>query len=200
MDITILDFNDCNLDISCDFENLESEIQNERDNEEEYRSMSEVLEQYKEKSKLSLEETEVIKIGTKSELRETKINVHLHRRQKKGNGRVVKRPIKHWTLVVYRAQMNGAVEASNKNLKKIIPHRDWRRILPFALMAYGTAIRFSAGTTPYSLIHGMESVLPAEFEISFLQIIEETRLEEGEWRRERLSFISEKGLDAFCHG
>ena len=86
MDITVLDFDDCNLDTFCDFENLESEIQNERDNKEEYGSMSEALEQYKEKSKLNLEETEVIKFGTKSEIREIKINVHLNRRQKRGNG------------------------------------------------------------------------------------------------------------------
>ena len=66
--------------------------------------------------------------------------------------------------------MNGAVEAANKNLKKIIcktteRHRDWHEKLPYALMACRTAIRTSTGTTPYHLMYGMEAVLPAEVKI-----------------------------------
>ena len=83
MDITVLDLDDCNLNISDNFENLESEIQNESDSEEEYESMSKVLEQYEEKSKPNLEETEIINIGTKSEVKEIKISVHLNERQKR---------------------------------------------------------------------------------------------------------------------
>ena len=83
MDITVLDFGDCDLDISCEHENLESKIQNESDNEEEYESMSKILEQYEEKPKPNLEETEIINIGTKEEVREVKISVHLSERQKK---------------------------------------------------------------------------------------------------------------------
>ncbi|PKI35276.1 hypothetical protein CRG98_044339 [Punica granatum] len=41
----------------------------------------------------------------------------------------------------YRPQMNGAVEAANKNIKRIIKkmtvtYRDWHEMLPFALLAY----------------------------------------------------------------
>ncbi|PKI59733.1 hypothetical protein CRG98_019909 [Punica granatum] len=66
--------------------------------------------------------------------------------------------------------MNGAVEAANKNIKKIIEkmtvnYKDWHEMLPFALLAYRTSIRSSTGATPYSLVYGMEAVLPVEVEI-----------------------------------
>jgi transposase InsO family protein len=49
--------------------------------------------------------------------------------------------IKHRNLVPYRPKMNGAVEAANKNLKKILSkmsetYKDWHNLLPFALHAY----------------------------------------------------------------
>ena len=80
--------------------------------------------------------------------------------------------------------MTGAIEAANKNLKKIIHkmterHRDWHEELPYALMAYRTAIRTSTGATPYSLMYGMEAVLPAEIEIPSLHILMEAQLEEA---------------------
>ena len=43
MDVTVLNFDDCNLGISYDFDNLELEIQNKRDNKEEYGSISKIL-------------------------------------------------------------------------------------------------------------------------------------------------------------
>ncbi|PKI73963.1 hypothetical protein CRG98_005639 [Punica granatum] len=63
--------------------------------------------------------------------------------------------------------MNGAVEAANKNIKKIIEkmtvnYKDWHKMLPYALLAYRTSIRTSTGATPYSLVYGMEAVLPIE--------------------------------------
>ena len=59
--------------------------------------------------------------------------------------------------------MNGAVEAANKNVKKIIAkatetYKDWHEKLPFALHAYKTGVRTSTGATPYSLVYGMEAV------------------------------------------
>ena len=70
--------------------------------------------------------------------------------------------------------MNGAVEATNKNVKKIIAkatkiYRDWHEKLPFALHAYRTGVRTSIGATPYSLVYGMEVVLPIEVEIIFYE-------------------------------
>ncbi|XP_027067852.2 uncharacterized protein [Coffea arabica] len=116
--------------------------------------------------------------------------------------------IKYRNSSIYRPQMNGAVEAANKKLKKIIRkmierHRDWHEKLPYALMAYRTAIQTSTGATPYNLMYGMEAVLPAEVEIPSLRILMEAKLEEAEWiqqRHEQLSLIDEKMLNAICHG
>nr|XP_027075869.1 uncharacterized protein K02A2.6-like [Coffea arabica] len=116
--------------------------------------------------------------------------------------------IRHRNSAIYRPQINGAVEAANKNLKKIIrkmteTHRDWHEKLPYALMAYKTTIRTSTGATPYSLMYGMEAVLPAEIEIPSLRILMEAQIEEAEWvkeRQEQLSLIDEKRLNAVCHG
>ena len=48
--------------------------------------------------------------------------------------------------------------------------RDWLEKLTFALWAYRTSFRTSTGVTPYSLVHGMEVVLPVEIEIGLLRI------------------------------
>ncbi|XP_027169434.1 uncharacterized protein LOC113769161 [Coffea eugenioides] len=116
--------------------------------------------------------------------------------------------IRHRNSVIYRPQMNGVVETANKNLKKNIrkmteAHWDWHEKLPYALMAYKTTVRTSTGATPYSLMHGMEVVLPAEVEIPSLRILMEAQTEETEWVRklyEQLSLIDEKRLNAICHG
>ena len=79
--------------------------------------------------------------------------------------------------------MNGAVEAVNKNVKKIVAkmtntYKDWHEKLLFALHAYRTAVRMSTGANPFSLVYGMEAVWPIEVEISSLQILMEAKLEE----------------------
>uniref|UniRef100_A0A2N9FTF0 Integrase catalytic domain-containing protein n=1 Tax=Fagus sylvatica TaxID=28930 RepID=A0A2N9FTF0_FAGSY len=92
--------------------------------------------------------------------------------------------IQHHNSAPYRPKMNGAVEAANKNVKKILSkmtetYKDWHEHLPYALCAYRTSVRTSVGATPYSL------------------------LEEAEWaqaRYEQLNFIDEKRLAALCHG
>jgi len=104
--------------------------------------------------------------------------------------------------------MNGAVEAANKNIKKIIQkmmvtYRDWHEILPFALHGYHTSIRTSTGATLYSLVYGMEAVLPIEVEIPSLRVLREAMLDEAEWvqaRFDQLNLIEEKRLIALCHG
>ena len=75
--------------------------------------------------------------------------------------------IKYHNSGSYRPKMNGAVETANKNVKKIITkatetYKDWHEKLPFALHAYRTRIRTLIGATPYSLVYGMEAVLPIE--------------------------------------
>ena len=69
--------------------------------------------------------------------------------------------------------MNGAMEAANKNVKKIIAkarktYRDWHEKLPFVLHAYRTRVRMSTEATPYSLVYEIEVVLPIEVEIPSL--------------------------------
>ena len=75
--------------------------------------------------------------------------------------------IKHHNLVPYRPKMNGAVEAADKNVKKIITkateaYKDWHEKLTFALHAYRTRVRTSIGATPYSLVYRMDAIFPIE--------------------------------------
>ena len=78
--------------------------------------------------------------------------------------------IKHHNSTPYCPKMNGAVEAANKNVKKIVAkmtdtYKDWHEKLPFALHAYQTIVRTSIGATPFLLVYRMEAVLPIEVEI-----------------------------------
>ncbi|XP_070020380.1 uncharacterized protein [Nicotiana sylvestris] len=80
---------------------------------------------------------------------------------------------------------NGAVEAANKNIKKIL-----RKMV-------------QVDATPYLLVYGTEAVIPVEVEIPFLRIVAEAEIDNDEWvkpRLEQLSLIDEKSLAAVCHG
>ena len=75
--------------------------------------------------------------------------------------------------------------------------------LPFALHAYRTGVRTSIGATLYSLVYGMEVVLPIEMEIPSLWVLREVELEEVEWvqaRYEQLNLVEKKRMKAICHG
>ncbi|XP_070046748.1 uncharacterized protein [Nicotiana tomentosiformis] len=55
--------------------------------------------------------------------------------------------------IAYRSQMNGVIEAANKNVKKILrkkvdSYKRWHEKLPFALLGYSTTVRTSNGATP----------------------------------------------------
>ncbi|PKI42146.1 hypothetical protein CRG98_037462 [Punica granatum] len=98
--------------------------------------------------------------------------------------------IQHRNSSPYHLQMNGAVEAANKNIEKIIEkwtviYMDWHETLPFALLAYWTSIRTSTGATPYSLVYGMEAVLPVNVEIPSMRVLVKSELEEAEWSKQR---------------
>ncbi|KAI5398821.1 hypothetical protein KIW84_064270 [Lathyrus oleraceus] len=76
-------------------------------------------------------------------------------------------------------------------------------MLPFALHGYRTSVRTSTGATPFSLVYGMEVVLPVEVQIPSLRVLMDVKLQEAEWvrtRYEELSLIEEKRLAAICHG
>lgn len=81
---------------------------------------------------------------------------------------------------------SDTVEAANKNIKKIVQkmvvtYRDWHENLPFALHGYRTSVRTSTGATPFSLVYGMEAVLPVEVEIPSLRVLMDVKLDEAEW-------------------
>lgn len=116
--------------------------------------------------------------------------------------------IDHHSSSPYIPKMNGAVEAANKNIKKIVQkmvvtYKDWHEMLLFALHGYRTTIRMSTGATPFSLVYGMEVVLPIEVEISSMRFIMEIKLDEAEWVQncfDELNLIEEKRMIALCHG
>lgn len=104
--------------------------------------------------------------------------------------------------------MNGAVEAANKNIKRILAkmtknYKEWHEMLPFALHVYRTLVRVSTGMTPYSLVYGMEAVLPIELDVPSARILTESEINEDELIRKRidhLNLIDEKRVAALCHG
>ena len=116
--------------------------------------------------------------------------------------------IRHHNSSPYRPKMNGAVEAANKNIKKIVQkmtvtYKDWHEMLPFALHGYLTSARTSTRETPYYLVYGMEAVLPIEIQIPSLWIMKDAGLNEDDWiqtRLDQLNLIDKKRLTTICHG
>ena len=115
--------------------------------------------------------------------------------------------IQHHRSSAYRPKTNGAVEAANKNIKRILrkmieTSRDWSEKLPFALWAYRTSFRTSTRVTPYSLVYGMEAVLPVEIEMGSLRVALEQQISEAVWvqsRLDQLSLLDERRLRAADH-
>ncbi|RVW87634.1 Retrovirus-related Pol polyprotein from transposon 297 [Vitis vinifera] len=115
--------------------------------------------------------------------------------------------IQHHRSFAYRPQTNGAVEAVNKNIKRILrkmveTSRDWSEKLHFALWAYRTSFCTSTGATPYSLVYGIEAVLPVEIEMRSLRVALEQHVSEAEWvqsRYDHLSLLDEKRLRVADH-
>ena len=76
-------------------------------------------------------------------------------------------------------------------------------MFPFSLHGYLTSVHTSTGETPFSLVYGMDTVLPVEVEIPSLRALVDTKLDEAEWiqtRLDQLNLIEEKRLVAICHG
>ena len=80
--------------------------------------------------------------------------------------------------------------------------RDWSEKLPFALWAYRTSFCTSTGATPYSLVYGMEAVLPVEIEIGSLRVALEHQISDIAWAQshyDQLSLLVERRLRAADH-
>ena len=116
--------------------------------------------------------------------------------------------IQHHNSTPYRPKMNRAVEAANKNIKKIVQemtvsYKDWHEMLLFALHGYQTSVCMSTRATPFSLVYEMEVVLSFEVEVPSLRILAESGLEESEWAQalfDQLNLIEGKRSAAMSHG
>lgn len=64
----------------------------------------------------------------------------------------------------------------------VVTYKDWHEMLPFALHGYRTSI----GATPFSLVHGMEEVLPVKVEFPSLRLLIDVELDEAKWVQNRL--------------
>ena len=76
-------------------------------------------------------------------------------------------------------------------------------MLPFMLHGYRTSVHTSIGATPFSLVYGMEVVLPFEVEVPSLRIRVESGLKGSEWAQacfDHLNLIEVKRLVAMSHG
>ena len=115
--------------------------------------------------------------------------------------------IQHHRSSTYRPQTNGAVQAANTNIMRILRNmvetsRDWSKKLPFALWAYRTSFRTSTGATPFSLVYGMEVVLLVDIEMRSLRVALEQQISKIEWaqsRYDQLRLLNERRLRAADH-
>jgi len=106
---------------------------------------------------------------------------------------------------MYNAPANGLAEAFNKTLcnilKKVVNRskKDWHERIGEALWAYRTTFRTPTQATPYSLVYGVEVVLPLECQIQSLRIaIQEGFSNEDNvrLRLQELEALDEKCLEA----
>ena len=110
--------------------------------------------------------------------------------------------IQHHKSLSYCLQANGAVKATIKNVCRIIEkmtenYKDWLDKLPFALWGFRMPIRTFIGITPYSLVYGMEAVLPIEIAMPSLRVIVESQILESESvkaRYKELVMVGERRL------
>ena len=90
--------------------------------------------------------------------------------------------INHRKTTPYHPQTNGHTERVNQTLVGILrktvsdSKRDWDVKLPAALWAYRTTYKVTTKATPFSLVYGLEAILPIEFEVPSLRIAVETRM------------------------
>ncbi|KAK4551118.1 hypothetical protein RGQ29_032533 [Quercus rubra] len=100
---------------------------------------------------------------------------------------------KQYNSSMYNAPTNGLAKAFNKTLG------NWHERIGEALWAYRTTFRTPTQATPYSLVYGMEAVLPLERQIPSLQIVIQEGLtgeENAKLILQELEALDEKRLEA----
>ncbi|KAG9447595.1 hypothetical protein H6P81_013723 [Aristolochia fimbriata] len=113
--------------------------------------------------------------------------------------------IRQRTSTAYNPATNGLAEAFNKTLCKILKKtvagnkKDWHERLGEALWAYRITYRTPTESTPYSLVYGVEAMLPLEIQIPSLRVALREGLTEEENIRlclQELESLDEKRLEA----
>ena len=115
--------------------------------------------------------------------------------------------IEHHRSSPYRPQANGAIEAANKNVKRILSkmlenYWDWSEYLQFALWGYRTTAITLTSVTPYSLVYGCEAVLLIEIEVRSLRVLLESKIPEYQWAEShlaQLTLLDEKKMRVMYH-
>lgn len=76
-------------------------------------------------------------------------------------------------------------------------------MIPFILHGYRTLVHTSTGATLFSLVYGMDVILPIKVELPLLRILTDVKLDEVEWvqaRSDQLNLIDEKRMASISHG
>ena len=109
--------------------------------------------------------------------------------------------ITHTTLTPYYPKGNGQIEAFNKRLLKILGKmtkkngKGWKEELPIALWAHRIAKSQATGASPFSLVYGIEAVIPIDLVKPVVMLIEIV----GIPRKELLEILGEKRDNVTIH-
>ncbi|CAA7022655.1 unnamed protein product [Microthlaspi erraticum] len=95
-------------------------------------------------------------------------------------------------------QSNGQAESSNKTIIQMLKKRlesakgKWVEELPGVLWAYRTTSKIATGETPYSLVYGMEAVVPSEVTVKTIRTEHLQYQENEELMKLDLDLLDEK--------
>ncbi|KAI0516060.1 hypothetical protein KFK09_008732 [Dendrobium nobile] len=106
---------------------------------------------------------------------------------------------------IYNPRANGLAEAFNKTLMKLLKKiltknkTEWHTKMAEALWVYRTTYKTPTKATPYSLVFGVEAVLPLEIELPSLRVAIQndlTQEQNARLRMEELDALDELRLQA----